>query len=138
MEYDPAELTGRVFAADEVVNAAEHAERADLGTIDLETPNSARFGQLFCEIRKRDARLEGTLFVAEVELEDKRLTRVRLVPLNVNNVEVVFQPRRLVSAEAEQVVAELRELSAPLQTQIVLDNGVGQVVLSAPLCLTMR
>ena len=68
--------------------------------------------------------------VAELEIENARLARVRLVPLNVNNVEVIFQPRLLASAEAAQVVAELRELSLPLQTQIVLDNGVGTVVLS--------
>jgi poly-gamma-glutamate synthesis protein (capsule biosynthesis protein) len=85
------------------------------------------------------SRIAQRSIMAEVDIEDARLTRVRLVPLNVNNVEVVFQPRRIASAEAERVVADLRELSAPLQTQIVLDDGVGAVVLSdAPLLSSKR
>ncbi len=76
------------------------------------------------------SRIAQRSIIAELDIEDARLTRVRLVPLNVNNVEVVFQPRRLASADAESLVTELRELSAPLQTQIVLDNDVGEVVLS--------
>ena len=76
------------------------------------------------------SRIAQRSIIAELDIEDARLTRVRLVPLNVNNVEVVFQPRRLASADAESLVTELRELSAPLQTQIVLDNDLGEVVLS--------
>lgn len=85
------------------------------------------------------SRIAQRSIIAELDIEDARLFRVRLVPLNVNNVEVAFQPRRIASSEAERVVAELRELSAPLQTQIVLDNGVGAVVLSdTPLLSSKR
>lgn len=85
------------------------------------------------------SRIAQRSIIAELDIEDARLSRVRLVPLNVNNVEVVFQPRRIVSVEAERVVAELRELSAALQTQIVVENGVGTVVLSdAPLLSSKR
>lgn len=76
------------------------------------------------------SRLAQRSMIAELYFEDAQLTKVRVIPLNVNNVEVVFQPRRLSTHEAEKVIGELRRLSAPLNTSIEDDGGIGLVSLS--------
>lgn len=66
--------------------------------------------------------------IAFLTFRDKQLTEVRLLPLNVRNVEVVFQPTPLSGAEADKAVAELQQLSLPLGTQ--LENRDGTAVLT--------
>lgn len=70
--------------------------------------------------------------IALVNLRDARVSEVRLIPVNVNNVELVFQPQPLVGEQADEVIAELERLSKPLATTIMADNGIGLVQLSAP------
>ncbi len=77
------------------------------------------------------SRLAQRSAIAELYFEDAKLTQVRLIPLNVNNVEVVFQPRRLSAHDAEEVIGQLRRLSAPLNTSIEDHGGIGVVSLSA-------
>ncbi len=67
--------------------------------------------------------------VAQVSIQDARLTEVRLFPTNVNNIEVVFQPQPLYADEADLVIEELQRLSIPLGTTIENGRGIGIVQL---------
>ena len=65
--------------------------------------------------------------IALFGFRDRRLRELRLVPIDVNNVEVVFQPRPLVGPAATQVVEQLQQLSQERGT--VLENRDGNAVL---------
>lgn len=65
--------------------------------------------------------------VALLAFRGRRVRQVRLLPINVNNVEVVFQPRPLTGAGADAVARRLQALSRPLGT--VLENRAGVAVL---------
>ncbi|MFQ6023498.1 MAG: CapA family protein [Acidiferrobacterales bacterium] len=68
--------------------------------------------------------------VARLLVEDGRLTELQLIPINVNNVEVVFQPQILYAHEAGRVLEELQRLSEPLHVTISNQAGIGMVRLS--------
>lgn len=70
--------------------------------------------------------------IALLTFRDRRLARVRLVPINVKNAEVVFQPRVLSGVEADQVVRMLQDLSSAQQTQLVNRQGSAVLDLDAP------
>ena len=61
--------------------------------------------------------------VAELTFEGRRVTALRLYPINVNNFQVEFQPKLLAGEHAGRVVEELRTLSAALKTAIINDAG---------------
>jgi poly-gamma-glutamate capsule biosynthesis protein CapA/YwtB (metallophosphatase superfamily) len=65
--------------------------------------------------------------IALLTFRDKQLRELRLVPINVNNVEVVFQPKPLVGRDAADVVAQIQLLSQAHGT--VLENRDGAAVL---------
>lgn len=65
--------------------------------------------------------------IAQLTIQDTRLAEVRLIPTNVNNIEVVFQPQPLYTNNASLVIEELQMLSEPLDTTIQNDNGIGTV-----------
>ncbi|MEE8636285.1 MAG: CapA family protein [Acidiferrobacterales bacterium] len=67
--------------------------------------------------------------IAQLKIQNARLIEVKLVPINVNNIEVVFQPRLLYADDANEVIEGLRRLSEPLGTIIINHKGVGLVVL---------
>lgn len=77
------------------------------------------------------SRLAQRSVIAELYFENTKLTQVHLIPLNVNNVEVVFQPRRLSAHDAKEVIGQLRGLSASLNTSIEDHDGIGVVSLTA-------
>ena len=62
--------------------------------------------------------------IAVLNFRDRRLTRVEFVPLNVKNVDVVFQPRVLAGAEADEVVRTLQDLSSVQGTHLVSREGI--------------
>lgn len=66
--------------------------------------------------------------IAVLMVADGRVRELRLHPINVKNTEVVFQPRPLAGAAADEVVEELRRLSQPLAT--ALENRAGVAVLT--------
>lgn len=65
--------------------------------------------------------------IARLTLRNGRLSEVRLIPLNVNNFEVYFQPQLLAGSEADEVVSTLQELSAARGTTVRNDAGVGVI-----------
>jgi poly-gamma-glutamate capsule biosynthesis protein CapA/YwtB (metallophosphatase superfamily) len=65
--------------------------------------------------------------IALLTFRDKRWRELKMVPLNVKNAEVVFQPRPLAGSEAGQVVEQLQQMS--LQRGTVLENHDGSAVL---------
>lgn len=65
--------------------------------------------------------------IALVNLQGAKVSEVRLIPVNVDNIELVFQPQPLVGEQANEVIAELTRLSKPLSTTIIGVNGVGLV-----------
>ena len=66
--------------------------------------------------------------IALLTFRDKQWRELRMVPLNVKNAEVVFQPRPLVGPEAAEVVEHLQQLSQALGT--TLENRDGNAVLA--------
>ena len=66
--------------------------------------------------------------IALLTFRDRQLRELRLVPINVKNAEVVFQPRPLVGLDAAEVVGQLQQLSRALGT--VLENRGGVAVLA--------
>ncbi len=50
------------------------------------------------------------------------LLYAKAIPVCVNNERIHFQPRRLVGAEADTVLAQLRRFSAPLKNPAVIDE----------------
>jgi len=66
--------------------------------------------------------------IALFGFRNRQLRDLRLVPIDVNNVEVVFQPRPLVGRDATEVVEHLKQLSKQLGT--VLEDRGGNAVLA--------
>jgi len=66
--------------------------------------------------------------IALFGFRNRQLRDLRLVPIDVNNVEVVFQPRPLVGRDATEVVEHLKQLSRELGT--VLEDRDGSAVLA--------
>lgn len=62
--------------------------------------------------------------IAMLSFRDRRLTRVQFVPINVKNAEVVFQPRPLTGADADEVVRTLQGLSSAQGTDLVSRQGM--------------
>lgn len=58
--------------------------------------------------------------LAEVEFDGDRLTQVRLQPINVFNVDVLFQPRPLTGEAAADVIRHLQDLSIKRATKLVM------------------
>lgn len=67
--------------------------------------------------------------VALLTFRDRQWRELKMVPLNVKNAEVVFQPRPLVGRDATEVVEHLQQLSQSLGT--TLENRDGVAVLAA-------
>ncbi|HEX9626388.1 MAG TPA: CapA family protein [Acidiferrobacterales bacterium] len=65
--------------------------------------------------------------VAQLRFVDHRFHELTLVPINVHNFEVNFQPQVLPRDRADRVVAHLQELSAPHGTVLVNRDGVAQL-----------
>lgn len=61
----------------------------------------------------------------------KTLVRVEAVPLDVNNYRVVYQPRVLTGARAEQVISDINAASARFNTRLAVEDGRGVLRLTA-------
>lgn len=77
------------------------------------------------------SRMAARSVIAQLVFDGRRLVRVELVPIDVFNPEVNFQPRLLRGADADAVIAQLAQLSVPLQTTVEDHDGVGVVSLVA-------
>jgi poly-gamma-glutamate synthesis protein (capsule biosynthesis protein) len=66
--------------------------------------------------------------IALLTFRDRQWRELRMVPLNVKNAEVVFQPRPLVGREATEVVGHLQQLSQSLGTTLENRDGVAVLV----------
>jgi poly-gamma-glutamate synthesis protein (capsule biosynthesis protein) len=66
--------------------------------------------------------------IALLTFRDRQWRELRLVPLNVKNAEVVFQPRPLVGRDATEVVEHLQQLSQSLGTALENRDGVAVLV----------
>ena len=60
--------------------------------------------------------------IAIIMIEGRQLSRVKLLPINVFNPVVLFQPHFLQGKESRRVVAHLQELSAARNTQLILSG----------------
>lgn len=67
--------------------------------------------------------------IATLTFRDRRLQRVQFIPINVKNAEVVFQPRLLTGADADEVVHTLQQLSSDQGTQLVSRKGTAVIEL---------
>ena len=74
-----------------------------------------------------------TSAMLRVKFQDKALARAELIPLNVFNREVLFQPTVLKAEAAEAVLNTVRALSKKWETKIVTENDLGVIQLNAPL-----
>lgn len=66
--------------------------------------------------------------IALLTFRDRRWRELKMVPLNVRNAEVVFQPRPLVGRDATEVVEHLQQLSQSLGTTLENRDGVAVLV----------
>lgn len=66
--------------------------------------------------------------IALLTFRDRRWRELRLVPVNVKNAEVVFQPKPLVGEEAAQVVRQLQEMSQARGTRLEERDGVAVLI----------
>jgi poly-gamma-glutamate capsule biosynthesis protein CapA/YwtB (metallophosphatase superfamily) len=60
--------------------------------------------------------------LAEIEFNGNKLTQVRLQPINVFNIQVLFQPQPLVGEAAANVISHLQQLSSMRETSLVKVN----------------
>ena len=67
--------------------------------------------------------------IALLTFRDRQWSELRLLPINVRNAEVVFQPRPLAGRDAVQVVEQLQQMSQERGT--ALENRDGVAVLTA-------
>lgn len=63
--------------------------------------------------------------ITQFEFNGSRLQSLRLIPINVNNVDVVFQPHAFQGEEAKKVIDHLKALSLPLGTVIEYKDNTG-------------
>jgi len=61
----------------------------------------------------------------------KSLVRIEVVPLDVNNYRVAYQPKVLVGAKAESVLGEINTASAKFKTRLTVRNDRGIMDLTA-------
>jgi poly-gamma-glutamate synthesis protein (capsule biosynthesis protein) len=66
--------------------------------------------------------------IALLTFRDRQWRELKMVPLNVKNAEVVFQPRPLVGRDAAEVVEHLQQLSQSLGTTLENRDGVAVLV----------
>jgi poly-gamma-glutamate capsule biosynthesis protein CapA/YwtB (metallophosphatase superfamily) len=67
--------------------------------------------------------------IAQLRFHAGRLQQLQMIPINVNNFEVQFQPQPLQGKEADAVIANLQKLSAKQHTEVRNEHGVGVVTL---------
>lgn len=67
--------------------------------------------------------------IAVLSLQARQVRELKLYPINVNNAEVVFQPYVLTGKAADEVVAQLQQLSQPLGAVIENRGGIGVLTL---------
>ena len=61
--------------------------------------------------------------IARVHILDNRLQRIELMPINVLNVDVLFQPTLMEGSAAARVIAGLQSLSVNRQTHLAVDGN---------------
>lgn len=66
--------------------------------------------------------------IALLTFRDRQLSELRLVPINVKNAEVVFQPRPLSGRDATAVIEQLQQMS--LERKTAIENRDGAAVLT--------
>lgn len=67
--------------------------------------------------------------IAQLYFSNGRLREVKMIPIDVNNFEVQFQPYPLQGKKADAVIGGLTKLSSLLHTTVRNDDGVGEVTL---------
>ena len=67
--------------------------------------------------------------ISLLTFRDKQLRELRLVPINVKNAEVVFQPKPLAGPDATEVVERMRQLSQERGTDLENQSGTAVLVL---------
>lgn len=65
--------------------------------------------------------------IAQLHFSDSRLQKIQMIPINVNNFEVQFQPQPLYGQAANEVISDLQAQSALLNTLVNNENGIGVV-----------
>jgi len=71
--------------------------------------------------------------LAEISFSGNKITKVQLVPINVNNVSVLFQTQPLQGNAAVKVVTQLQEMSEQLGTRLNLVNNLATLEMEAPI-----
>jgi poly-gamma-glutamate capsule biosynthesis protein CapA/YwtB (metallophosphatase superfamily) len=70
-------------------------------------------------------------FASVTRFKNNVPVQVNLYPLNVNNQEVVFQPRLIGGTPAKKIITHLMELSKSFKTDIHYRNGIGKIMIEA-------
>ncbi|MBI3547248.1 MAG: CapA family protein [Gammaproteobacteria bacterium] len=67
--------------------------------------------------------------IAMLTFRDKRLSELRMLPINVKNAEVVFQSKPLAGADANQVIEQLQQMAQERGTLLRNHNGAAVLTL---------
>jgi len=70
--------------------------------------------------------------IALLTFQGKQLHDVKLVPININNFEVVFQPYPLTGRAAEEVIEQLQQMSQVRGTPLEKREDAAELVLTKP------
>lgn len=65
--------------------------------------------------------------IAHLHFKGTKLSKVRLHPINVLNVDVLFQPKPLYGDDANEVVQHLQQLAQKQGTSLVNSNGIAEL-----------
>jgi len=74
--------------------------------------------------------------LAQIEFDNRKLVSVRLRPINVFNVNVLFQPQPLTGKAADSVVSILQDMAKERGTVLVNENGVATLTMGATVAAT--
>lgn len=69
--------------------------------------------------------------VAQITFRDNKFYKLRMIPLSVDNTQVLFQPTPIKGKAADKVVTYLQKLSKPLGTKFVNNKGVAELTVPA-------
>ena len=73
----------------------------------------------------------NTSIILLCTFKEKALVRVEVVPLDVNNYRVVYQPRVLTGLKAEALLGEINAVSEKFKTRLTVRDGRGYLELTA-------
>lgn len=65
--------------------------------------------------------------ILKIIVKNKKIKKAELIPLNVFNYEVKFQPQVAKGKKAQEILEHIKKISAPFKTKISIENDTGVI-----------